>query len=170
MENNPIQLVCEDKNSYWDVYCLLPTNGHLSLVLWAAHTFLSTNLGIHLSSPTWKMTLSPHSHQQWAGSLYWAQKSDLGFDPIILVLKPSWLVSGIPPTLGPLEAHEDPWERLTKGSSTRNEHWSCQARLSHALFWCQQDRVFKKLRAPCHGMPHVKDGSSQRSTRRSLWL
>lgn len=60
-----------------------------------------------------------------------------------------------------------PWDGLTKGSPTWHQHWSCQARLSHAFSWCQQDRVFKKSRAPCHGMSHVKEGPPQQSVRRN---
>lgn len=127
-------LFVKDKNTYWDFYCLLlPTNGHLYLVLWAAHTFLSTNFGIQLCSPTWKMTPSSHSHQQWAGSPFWAQNRGLNFDPIILVLKPRWLANRISPSLKPLKVHEDPETGSQKealpGTSTEVVRQGC-----HMLF------------------------------------
>lgn len=161
-------LFVKDKNTYWDFYCLLlPTNGHLYLVLWAAHTFLSTNFGIQLCSPTWKLTPSSHSHQQWAGSPFWAQNRGLNFDPIILVLKPRWLANRISPSLKPLKVHEDPETGSQKealpGTSTEVVRQGC-----HMLFPdASKTESSKKSRAPCHGMSHVKESPPQRSVRRN---
>lgn len=172
MENNTVQLAYEGweyllgrlwfpSSRQWSPVCLLFFEQHVPLDQTQNTPVLS-----HLQDDTF----TSHSNLQWMGSPFQAQTHDHDFEPIIRVLKPSWLAHRISPCLRSLKVHEDHWDRPTKGSSIWHQHRSCQARLPHAFSWCQQDWVFEKSRAPCQGTSHVKDGPSQWSIRRSLWL